>query len=263
MNPPPLVRIRDVLLPREHGGWSMALEPVVLGLLVAPSWPGAALAGAVLAAFLARRPLQLVAGAGRPVNDPRRRPAMGALGLCGLIAIGFALVAAGFGDPRAYRLLAFALPPGALFCWLDLQGDARTASAEFAGTIAFALLPAGFVVGAGGRTGPGLALAAAMAARSLPAVLTIRTFLRGRKGQPVSLRGPVFAAGLAIGGTAMLAAKHLAPWTATGFAIGFALRTLWLLGPRPPALRATHLGILEAGLGTAYVLAVGLTWPAA
>jgi hypothetical protein len=30
---------RDLLLPKEHGGWSLAFEPVALGLLVAPSGP--------------------------------------------------------------------------------------------------------------------------------------------------------------------------------------------------------------------------------
>ena len=31
-------------LPKEHGSWSLALEPVAFGLLVAPSAAGAALA---------------------------------------------------------------------------------------------------------------------------------------------------------------------------------------------------------------------------
>jgi hypothetical protein len=50
---------RDVVLPREHGSWSLALEPLALGLLVAPSAPGGCLAVATLAGFLARRPLKI------------------------------------------------------------------------------------------------------------------------------------------------------------------------------------------------------------
>ena len=34
------VRLRTVALPVEHGGWGISLEPVVLGLLVAPSASG-------------------------------------------------------------------------------------------------------------------------------------------------------------------------------------------------------------------------------
>jgi hypothetical protein len=49
-----------VALPSEHGGWSLTLEPVALGLLVAPSWPGLALGAAALVAFVARTPLKVV-----------------------------------------------------------------------------------------------------------------------------------------------------------------------------------------------------------
>src|SRR5215510_13317849 len=50
---------RTVVLPREHGGWSLIAEPALLGLLVAPSWAGLALGLAGLLAFLARQPLRL------------------------------------------------------------------------------------------------------------------------------------------------------------------------------------------------------------
>jgi hypothetical protein len=50
--PAPMARWRDVILPKEHGSWSLALEPIALGLLVAPSWAGGSLAVAVLAGFL-------------------------------------------------------------------------------------------------------------------------------------------------------------------------------------------------------------------
>src|SRR5262245_5381791 len=50
--------VRSVALPSEHGGWSFLLEPVLLGLLVAFSWPGVLLAVAALGAFLAHQPLK-------------------------------------------------------------------------------------------------------------------------------------------------------------------------------------------------------------
>jgi hypothetical protein len=51
---------RAIALPDEHGGWGLTAEPVLLGLLVAPSWAGAALAVAAFLAFLVRTPLKLV-----------------------------------------------------------------------------------------------------------------------------------------------------------------------------------------------------------
>ncbi|NND04465.1 MAG: hypothetical protein HKN91_16945, partial [Acidimicrobiia bacterium] len=35
--------LRAVAVPTEHGGWSLTLEPVILGLIVAPTGSGVAL----------------------------------------------------------------------------------------------------------------------------------------------------------------------------------------------------------------------------
>ncbi|HKA83628.1 MAG TPA: YwiC-like family protein, partial [Acidimicrobiales bacterium] len=58
---------RAVAVPDEHGGWSLSAEPALLGLLVAPSSAGAALAAAAMVAFVARTPVTLV------LVDLRRR----------------------------------------------------------------------------------------------------------------------------------------------------------------------------------------------
>ncbi|MEJ2546996.1 MAG: YwiC-like family protein [Gemmatimonadota bacterium] len=50
------VNLRSVALPVEHGGWSFLAEPVLLGLLLAPSGTGMAIAVATISGFLARHP---------------------------------------------------------------------------------------------------------------------------------------------------------------------------------------------------------------
>src|SRR5688572_31965504 len=82
---PPAVRapVQSVFLPKEHGSWSLALEPLALGLLIAPSWAGGALAGAVLAGFFVRRPLK----AAFTADLQRRREARGGLALLGMLAL--------------------------------------------------------------------------------------------------------------------------------------------------------------------------------
>jgi hypothetical protein len=45
---------RDLVMPREHGSWSLALEPLLFGLIAAPSLAGGGLALAVVAAFFGR-----------------------------------------------------------------------------------------------------------------------------------------------------------------------------------------------------------------
>ncbi|RLE22124.1 MAG: hypothetical protein DRJ50_08160, partial [Actinobacteria bacterium] len=47
---------RSVAIPSEHGGWGLTGEPILLGLLLAFSWAGAAVGAAALLAFLVRTP---------------------------------------------------------------------------------------------------------------------------------------------------------------------------------------------------------------
>lgn len=56
------VRLRTVARPVEHGGWSLTLEPVASGLLVAPSLAGPFISLAAVGAFLARHPFKIVTG---------------------------------------------------------------------------------------------------------------------------------------------------------------------------------------------------------
>ena len=81
---------RSVALPTEHGGWGLTLEPVLLGMIVAPSVAGLALGGAAFLAFVARTPVKVVLvdryRHRRPRTNPHRdldrcrraRPARGA-----------------------------------------------------------------------------------------------------------------------------------------------------------------------------------------
>src|SRR5690349_12445863 len=78
-------RWREQVWPREHGSWSLALEPLGLGLLAAPSAAGGWFALAVLAAFFGRRPLRTA------VSDPvaaRRAEARVALVPLAIVALG-------------------------------------------------------------------------------------------------------------------------------------------------------------------------------
>src|SRR5690606_6649847 len=56
---PANIRWRSVALPTEHGGWSFISEPILLGLLLAPSVGGMTLGVAALLVFLLRQPLNI------------------------------------------------------------------------------------------------------------------------------------------------------------------------------------------------------------
>lgn len=258
---------RSLVLPREHGSWSLALEPVALGLLVAPSHGGAWLALAVLAGFFTRRPLKLAATL--PASDPRRAAAWRWTLLFAVIALAALGASAATKVPITQQSafvalwpLLLAAPLGAAFLWFDLRGEMREAEAEIAGSAAFALVPATFATLAGWPAAPALALAALMLARSVPTVLTVRTFLRLAKGKASTALPALASAGVALLLVLALATRGLVPGTAVVLAALLAARTGWLLSPRTPAWSARRAGITEAVIGAVFVAALALAYGA-
>ena len=249
----------QLTLPKEHGSWSLALEPVAFGLLVAPSAAGAALALAAVSGFFLRRPLKL-AMAGK--HDSRQPIALICAAIIALIGLSGLLLAARLGAVGGWWPLLPAALAGAVFAWCDGRNGAREGAAELAGAVAFALLPAAFGALAGWLVARSLALAAMMLVRSVPTVLTVRTCLRIRKGRAYSVAPALVAAGLGVFLTAWLAALRLMPWAAVVFSLAFAARTAWLLLWHP-RLTARTLGITEAVLGALMVLFLSLAWRSA
>lgn len=247
----------SVYLPKEHGSWSLALEPLALGLLVAPSLPGAALGIAAAGAFLLRRPFKLALGSASQPPRPGARSVCVVVGGCSALALLAAAVLGGL--PTLWPLL-LALPPGALFLYFDRQNEMRAAAAELSGSAAFAVLPAAFATLAHWPAPAALALAAVMLARNFPTVLTVRTYLRANKGGEANPLWPILAATLALAGVAALARAHLAPWTAAGLGTVLLARTLFFVTPLRPAWPARRVGFIEAGLGVAYVGLIALSW---
>jgi len=253
----PVAAAGRLILPREHGSWSLALEPVALGLVVAPTGAGAGVALAALAGMFLRRPAKVLAG---DRADERRATAIGSLVVLGLAAVaGVGVAGWAIGAARLWPLL-LAVPPGLLFLWLDARGEARAAAAELAGATAFALVPAAIASVAGWPAPRVLALAAVMAGRSLPTVMTIRTFLRRRKGAAAA-PGPAVAAGIAaVAAAGWLAWAGLAPWAAPAVLALLLGRTVFLLWRPAPTASAMQVGIAESVVGGILVLVLALSW---
>jgi hypothetical protein len=248
-------RAATIFLPKEHGSWSLAFEPLAIGMLLAPSSAGVALLAAAMAGFFARRPFK-AAFAAR--HSPARRDAREALGMLLSLALagGFGVLV--LGDAVALWPLLLALPCGLLFAYFDGQGEGRAAAAEVAGSAAFAMLPAVFATLAGWSAGAALSLATLALVRSVPTVLTIRTFLRQRKGETVSAFIPLISAGLGLVLVLQLARAGQLPWLATAGAAVLLARTGWLAGPWRPAWTARQAGIIETLLGLGYCLLLAL-----
>ncbi len=265
--PPPPISVtnpvpaswRELVLPREHGSWSLALEPLALGLLAAPSWPGVALGVAALAAYFLRRPGKLAWTADTAAS---RTAALGWVVGLALLAAAALLVAVALGGAAPLALLGPAAVAGGLFASFDLRGAARAEAAEVAGAAAFALVPAGVAAFAGWSAPAAFALAAVMLARTVPTVLVVRAYLRVRKGERVSLAPSLLLSGAALAVTGVLAARGLAPWVAAIACGMLAVRAFVLLVWPRSGWRARQIGLFEAAVGGLFVIAVGLAWRA-
>lgn len=246
----------QLTLPKEHGSWSLALEPVAFGLLVAPSASGTGLALAAVSGFFLRRPMKLLLSG---KNDPRLPLAAVCLGIFLFVALAGLLLAARFGGMEKLWPLLPATLAGLVFVWADSRNEGREGMAEVAGAVTFGILPAAFAALAGWNVNQSLALTAMSLTRSVPTVLTVRTCLRLAKGKEFSATPSVVAVVIGIVLMAWLASQHLAPWVATVFAVVFAMRTMWLLLWRPQ-ITVRNIGFTEALLGGLMVLLLSLTW---
>lgn len=179
----PRARWRAVVVPSEHGGWGLTLEPVVLGLIVEPTWAGLALGLAAMVAFVARTPVKLVmVDFNRKRRYERTRLAVlvasiELLVLAVLVATAFATAEAAFWWP-----LAVAAPMLALELWFGMRSRSRRLLPEMAGTIGIGSVAAAIILAGGGSTTMALGAWLVVIARAAASVPFSRLQIRRLKG---------------------------------------------------------------------------------
>lgn len=260
-SPPEAVRVeagwRQVALPSEHGGWSLTLEPVLLGLLAVPSPAGLALGFAALFAFLSRVPLKVVlVDRVRQRRMPRTRLAarVAALYLTALaasVAIAVVTARAPFWPP-----LALAGPLVAIELWYDARSRSRRLAPELAGTVGIASVAAAIGLAGGSPAAVAAGLWVVPAARALSTVPFVRVQLLRSKGRPHRLVGSDTAQALAVAGTAAATLAGWVPPAGLVAVLALGLVQVALVRTRPP--RVAILGAQQVVLGLAVVLAAGL-----
>lgn len=251
---------KRILLPAEHGGWALVVEPAALGLLVAPSWPGLGVAIGALAGFLMHRPLEMRrTWRRRGVEDRRSAAATGAALLFAVLALAALTAAVATAGPRLLLPLALAAPFAAFFWLSEVRGEKRHLTAELAGPVAFAATAAAVALAAGWASAPALALSGAAAARAVPTVLYLRARLRRERGQPYQPWTTWAAHLAALVAVGALATIELLPATAlAGFGL-LALRSVIGLSPVGRPARPQRLGVREMlyGIFTVLTIAAG------
>ena len=252
------VRLRTVALPTEHGGWGLALEPVALGLLVAPSVAGFCLAIATMGAFLARHPFKIVAGDRRrgrrfPRTAAAERFALfyGSVALAGLLA-----ACATAADYQFIIPLLLAAPFAAIQLAFDASGRSRALAPELAGSFGLAAVSTGIALAAGWPLPAAFGLWALLAARVIPAILYVRARLTQLHGESAAVVPVILAHAAVLLISLLLAWINVTPLLAVAALSILLLRAAHGLASRDTNASAKQIGIREICFGALTVFAV-------
>lgn len=242
--------IRSVALPSEHGGWAFLLNPCLLGMLVAPSWPGAWLTLAALGVFLAHQPLKIaVKDRLKGTRPPRTVWAERfVLGYGVWASVAFALLLL-YADRAFLTPLVLGLPFALVQLYYDSRNQSRALLAECAGALALATLAPAIAILGGWPFDRAWPLWFIMAALAVPAILYVRARLKLEYGKPIAPTVVWVAHGVAFLGSIALALGQLIPWTVVvGMAVLWGRAVYGLSRFRSPS-RPAIIGIQEIAFG--------------
>jgi hypothetical protein len=251
---------RAVVVPSEHGGWGLTLEPALLGILVAPSIAGAALGVAAFLAFLVRTPLKVLL-----VDRHRRRElerdqlarrvvVVELVLLVAMVAVAFARAGAEWVVP-----FAVALPLFAVELWYDARSRGRRLVPELCGAVGISAVVAAIALAGGEGYELAIALWVVLAARAVASVPFARVQVQRLHGSPP---GPLVSdlaqvAGIALAVLAIAVDTAVTAGAVAVFAVAL-VQFAWSRGPARPAI-AIGLSQLAFGLVVVVATAIGAT----
>ena len=251
--PKPVAPWRQVAVPSEHGGWSLTAEPVVLGLVVAWSWPGLALGFAALLAFIVRTPLKVVLvdrWRGRWLDRSRlaARIAIVELAVIGALAVG---AAAGAANGWFWVPLVAAAPLVGVELWFDMRSRSRRLVPELAGTIGIGSVVAAIILAGAGSTALAVGLWVVVSARAVAAIPYARTQVFRAHGRPIERWHNDLPQLVAVTGVAAAWALDAIPFAPVVAVAAIALFDI--VAVRGPVQRAVVIGLQQMGFGIVVV----------
>jgi len=260
---PLLVSLKTIGLPVEHGGWGMLAEPLVMGLVLAPTLAGLGLTIAALGAFLVRHPLKLaLSDWRRGARYPRTTLATKVAAAYGLVAL-VGLVLAAWRAPAAAWLPVFvAAPLGLLQLWYDARLQGRQVLPELLGGVALGAGASALMLAGGWAMGAALAAWGLLSAKAVASVLYIRARLRLDRDQAAS-RGPGLVTHIAALVLAVaLALRGWGPWLGVVAMAVLLARAVHGLSPWHRRVRPQVVGFTELAFGILTALLLGIGYAA-
>lgn len=248
---------RSVVLPSEHGGWSLTLEPALLGMIIRPSLAGMTLAFAALVAFVLRTPLKLWLGDRWRKRSTTRTPlaARAAVGY-GIALVALLLAAAAVADAGFWVPLLAATPLFVLELAYDIRARGRRLIPELAGTIGVGSVAAAIVLAGGAAPSLAIGIWAIVTARVVASIPYVRLQLRRAKCRPHRTITSDAAQGVAATIAGLTVAVTPVP---TLGLVAIAAAAIWHLSSvRLPVTRAVVVGAQQVVIGLTVVLVTGL-----
>jgi hypothetical protein len=251
--PAPRSALRSVAVPTEHGGWGLTFEPVLLGLLVAPTLAGVCLGLVALLAFLARTPTKIaLVDVRRGRHLPRTRVArrVAAIELSAALALLLAAILLA-GSPFWAPAVLIA-PLVGLELWFDMRSRSRRLVPELAGAVGVTGVAAMILLadGVDWRVAAGAWLV--LAGRAVTAIPFVRGQVARLHHRPTSPSLLIVTDGVAL---AMVALAVGLDTALIAGAVSVAMIVVYQrLSTRWPTPRAVILGLRQTILGLAVVV---------
>jgi hypothetical protein len=254
--------LRSVAMPTEHGGWSLTLEPIFLGLLVAWSWPGLALGSAAMLAFLARTPLKLVLvdqWRGRWLERTSLAARVAAVEL--LVLVVLVVVATLGADARFWLPLLAAAPLVTIELWFDMRSRSRRLLPELAGTVGIGSVAAAIALAGGAEAAMALGLWVVIAARAAAAIPYARTQVFRARGRPHRVWHSDLAQALAVVAVVIAWVLDAVPLAAVVAIVAVAVFNVSAVRAAPRPAKVIGLQQMFFGIAVVIVTAVAVTTP--
>lgn len=251
---------RSVALPAEHGGWGMLINPILLGLLVAPSAAGLFIVLLDVAAFLARTPLKIVwKDQQRGRRYARTAAALKVLFLYGITAVFCLTAALILAGPLPLVPIFLALPLAVIVLYYDLLSNSRALLPELIAPLTLSAVAASLALASGWDWPHALALWAIPLLHGIPAVFYVRARLRLDRGKEAGAGTAVLVHALALALAAALVLAGLIPVLAAVAVAVLLGRAAYGLSSwrRPMSVKALGWSEVAFGLLTVILAAIG------
>jgi len=254
----PRVNLKNIALPASHGGWGFLLEPIMLGLWIAPSLAGFWLGIAALGVFLSQQPLRLaVTDRRKKRRYPRSVWAERFSLFYGLVALGGLTLAILSSRHIFWPPLLMAVPPALIQLFYDSQNRGRELIPELFGAAALGAVAAAIALAGGWSMTLALAVWGILLARALVSIVYVRARLRLERGIAVSMALVFIIHGLGVLAIAAPAVFNLAPWPAALAMVILLARAAFGLSPYRKPVKPQLVGFQETGYGLLTVILTG------